>query len=97
MPIQHLNLSALEEYNSSRTIAKKKLTRDDPHWTKEEFENRFTMLQRLEGELKQIIDELEPDIIQWPSTAFAAYLFAPHSDQDWLKTFSNKRLLFFGS
>jgi hypothetical protein len=73
-----------------RTIAKKELKRDDPHWTKEEFEDRFKTLQRLEGELKQIINELKPDRIQWPSAAFAAYLFAPHSDPDWRRTFSNK-------
>jgi hypothetical protein len=62
-----------------RTVAKGgELKAEDPLWTETKFEEHFKTLQRLEGELTQIIGELEPDRIKWPNAASLAPLPAAY-------------------
>jgi hypothetical protein len=59
-----------------RVVAKKEMKSDDPHWTEKDFEGRFATLQRLEGELAEIVRKIEPDRIVWPTAS--AYGWGTH-------------------
>jgi hypothetical protein len=58
-----------------RTIAKGELKTEDPLWTERQFEEHFNTLQRLEGELQQLVTELEPERIKWPEAAYLSPAF----------------------
>jgi hypothetical protein len=72
-----------------RAVAKKHLRHDDPHWTEKDFKDRFAKLQTLEGELKLIVGEIEPDRILWPAgTRFLLgepVFLTSFSDDGWLR------------
>jgi hypothetical protein len=55
-----------------RSVATSKLDVEDPLWTEADFKAYFETLRRLEGDLRQVISELESEKIEWPPSANVA-------------------------
>jgi len=48
------------------TATRGKFKEEQPHLSKADFEDHYKELERLTGELKQIVTELKPDEVTWP-------------------------------